>query len=179
MPGLREQTVLTPPSILDPLRSVWGEIICDPCAAPAGPLWIDCTACKGKGFKGRKLCRRCKAMGGAYYEDQVRAKYAIRQPDDGLAYLHPDRTFKNPPWGVLQPWLDHTALDGRQAWLVPSRSQRVWWRAWARQRDVVIDLNPVTFVGHHQSYPGPCSLGYDGADAQAVVDAFAALGSPR
>lgn len=153
--GKREQTVMTPPEILDPLREVWGKIAMDPCAPPqdAGSL--------------------------------VDADHEIRPPDDGLRYSWIDRTYCNPEYARMKSkpgergWLNPATEDGaRIAWLIPMRSHRVWWRRWAASCDVVIALDPIAFMDYPSKFPAPLVLGYRGADADAIVAAFAHIGSP-
>ncbi len=179
--GKREQTVLSPAKILKPLRSVWDRIQLDPCAAPVGPVWVPCTV---KGCKneppGRTACRHCHGAGGVLAYDQVRAQIPIRKSEggDGLAAPWCDRTYYNPPYDVLKPWLavDRIPNGARAAGLVPVRSHRTWWREWARRQDVVIYLNPFRFEGHSSTYPAPMCLGYKGHDHKEIVEAFAGLG---
>ena len=152
--GKREQTVLTPDLILGPLRSVWGEIVMDPCAP-------------------------------SDRESRVRAAYEICLPHDGLGIPWMDRTFVNPPYKELKPkknrpgWLHHDQIQpgARVAWLVPVRTQRRWWRAWANEVcDRVIYLDPFCFVGYDNVFPAPMCIGYQGHDSERIVEAFRELG---
>lgn len=179
-PGEREQTVLTPSKILQPLRNVWGgPINLDPCAAPEGPVWVACDGCKGTGKrKDGKPCK-CKPPHGAWWQHTVNALVEVRLPDDGLAFPWIDCTFCNPQYDTLEPWLAPQIEEGaRVAWLVPVRPHRRWWRRWARDCDAVIYLDPFAFVGHVQTIPIPICLGYVGHDVAAIVGAFADLGEP-
>lgn len=171
----REQTVFTPDLILDPLRSVWGGILFDPCAGPDGLVWVECTLCKGTGrTKAGKACTP-----GSLQRSSVNATHSIREPDDGLRYVWIDRTFVNPPFGTLEEWLaPQTAGLARVEWLVPVRPHRRWWRAWARTCDALIFLNPFAFKGHAQTFPAPLCAGYRGHDAAQIVEAYRELGEP-
>ena len=145
--GEREQTVLTPTLVLDPLRSVWGRIAFDPCAPPGKSL--------------------------------VDAEHEARLPLNGLAFRWIDRTYCNPPFVDLAPWLAPQIESGaRVAWLVPVRPHRRWWRTWARTLDTIVFLNPFAFVGHTQTFPAPLCVGYRGHDAAQIVEAYRDLGEP-
>ncbi len=145
------QTVITPPYLMNRLRSVWETITLDPCAAPKDlPTFVN-------------------------------AKYAIRLPDDGLKYKWPDRTFVNPPYKFLKDWTATYQLtdpDARVAWLVPLRSHRKWWLRWAVTSDVIIALAGVKFHGYSAKFPAPVGLVYFGYDHGEIVDAFSGVGAP-
>lgn len=178
-PGAREQTVLTPALVLDPLRSVWDVIAFDPSAPPPGPVWVACDLCEGTGIRKNARGRpcRCGPEHGAWYEHTVRAIHECRLPENGLAKRWIDRTYCNPEYAVLEPWLDPATTEAaRVAWLIPVRPHRKWWRAWARRCDLVVYLNPFAFVGHVQTIPIPICLGYRGADAAEIETAFREIG---
>lgn len=161
----REQTVGTPQKILDPLVNVWDRIEFDPCAAPEGPIEVRCP---------------CKKFGGepVQHAQTVVSTHTSRLPQDGLALTWIDRTFCNPPYKLLKPWLAPSIAPGaRVAWLVPVRPHRKWWRAWARDADVVVYLDPFKFLGHCQTFPAPMCIGYRGYDASTIVKAYEHLGS--
>jgi hypothetical protein len=125
--------------------------------------------------------RICCDVSGPPGDSLLNAEHVIRPPADGLAYIWPDRSYCNPEYKHLAPWLlhEHIAPDARVAWLVPVRPHRKWWRQWARERvDEIIYLDPLAFVGHTQAFPAPLCVGYRGPDAHKVADAFADLGSP-
>lgn len=178
----REQVTLTPPLIMDRVRVPWQRVGLDPSGAPEGWIWVPCGRCKGtmvhtvKGVS--KPCKHCEA-GGSWHVDYVQAEHTIRLPDDGLRYVWIDRTFVNPQYDALKSWLSHEGTgDGRLAWLIPVRTHRKWWRAWARTMDVVIYLDPFAFAGHCDKFMAPICLGYRGFDADVMVAAFADLGAP-
>lgn len=170
-PGPREQTVLTPEFLLAPLRTVWGGIVYDPCAAPEGPVWVACDYCKGTGTKKNgKPC--CDAPHGGWYEQTVNAEIECRLPVDGLAESWIDASFCNPEFAKLKQWLfPPIEPDARVAWLVPVRPHRKWWREWARTV-MVIYLNPFAFVGHKQSFPAPMCIGYRGPEIEAIKQLY-------
>lgn len=96
----------------------------------------------------------------------IGAAQEIRLPQDGLRVRWPDRTFVNPPYGELSRWLEPRAdWQDRWCWLVPVRSQRKWWREWARSLGTLIYLNPVKFVGYKQAFPAPLCLGFTETNA--------------
>lgn len=143
-------TVCTPRYILEPLIGAWGRVAFDPCAPPPR------------------------------IESQVGAEHCISLgPDEdpskpgqgGLRYKWPDRTFINPPYKYLKMWLAHEHYEphARRAWLIPVRSHRPWWRAWAKTMDAIVLLPPLKFVGFDAAFPAPVCLGYKGRDYQEVA----------
>ncbi len=166
--GEREQTALTGQPIADLLSAFWGPNGMDPCAAPLGPLWVPCMFCKGTGVKKGKTCRSCDGVGGCLQESSIRAEIEVRLPMDGLALPWVDKTFCNPPYKKLEPWLLHPFLLGRTIWYVPVRPNRKWWRKWARSCSVVVALNPQSFKGHKAMFPSALCLGFQGPKLEAV-----------
>ena len=161
MPGVREQTILTPGLVMDALRAAWGPVRCDPCAAPPKPFDMECPDCKGKGEKKGKPCSWCSSFGVVRVEDQVRAATAYRLTDgvDGLEQPWLDWSFVNGPWGDLRVWLDVTKPQDRAAWLVPMRCHRSWLMDWYDAVDHVIAMPPMKFEGHRQAMPFPVVIG--------------------
>ncbi len=150
-----EQEVCTPPDLIHAIvRAFGGPIELDPCSPSA----------------------------------QVPSFHAARrvrygQGADGLGGLSPDlawvdRTFVNPPFEELAPWLakamrEHDAvysgnpgLVPRDAWrcaiLCPLRSHRPWFRAAAAHAAETgggLTLLPgIKFVGHKTIFPAPLCL---------------------
>jgi len=72
------------------------------------------------------------------------------------------------PWGKplkmagLKDWLDHQikASEGRSIMVSPVRSNRRWWREWARCMTGIVFLDPHKFAGYKQAFPAPLCLGY-------------------
>lgn len=149
MPGLREQEILTPPSIIRALKALWPNgIALDPCC----PTW-------------------CNPTGAA-------RSYSGGEVDDGLREPWEDRTYANPPYGELKSWLA-TGLQWVEAgcdvvMLVPLRTHRKWFRldAW----DAVCFLDPLKFVGFDQAFPSALCVLYGGDDVAAFSVAFSPLG---
>ena len=155
----REQTVLTGEPICALLSAFWGRTALDPCAPPDGPIVVQCDRCK------RAIKPGCRNCGGAGYTTQtydLAPERAVRLPDDGLALDWADRTFINPPYGDLVPWLRETNPRYRMIWYVPSRPHRTWFRVWRATLTDVIALNPQRFRGHANTFPAPLVLGYRG-----------------
>ena len=161
--GEREQTVFTPASILAVPRALWGgRIAYDSCHGHAGVVLTKI---------GRWAAKEAQCPGGkpmpppeqwvemelaTRVESQVNAE---RWTDcDGLTQPWVDGTFANVPFGSLAEWLA-MSLEQRvdHVMLVPVRPHRKCWRKWAREMELVY-LNPVTFVGHDQSFPAPLCL---------------------
>ncbi len=149
MPGLREQEILTPPSILSAVRAVWPEgIALDPCC----PTWCNPTGAA------------CVLTGG--------------EKHDGLRESWEERTFANVPFGELEAWLGKATREAERIVeimvLGPVRSHRTWsgLGAWDR----VCLLRPVTFVGFKQAHPEPLCIRYAGTRLKRFDRAFSCLG---
>lgn len=157
--GKREQTVLTGEPILALLQTFWGRTALDPCAPPDGPIIVPCDRCK------REIKPNCRNCGGAGETEQtydLDPERAVRLPEDGLAVKWVDRTFCNPPYGALEPWLRDTDVEDRVIWYVPYRPQRRWFRAWAGSLTDLIALNPQRFKGYANQFPAALCLAYRG-----------------
>ena len=161
--GKREQTVLTDTAILNLLAALWPEgVALDPCAPPEGPITVPCDVKrKGKHPDDCKHCGGSSATTQRYTLDPARA---VRLPDNGLSLMWSSRTFCNPPYRDLAPWLHHDQIEpgAEVLWYVPCRPNRRWWRSWARGLDELIALNPQTFKGYKNQMPAPLVLGYRG-----------------
>ena len=126
--GKREQTVLTDEPILALLRAFWPEgVALDPCAPPEGPITVECDRCKGKGTKNDKPCTPCAGVGSTVQRYTLAPARAVRLPENGLAVMWPSRTFCNPPYATLGPWLHHATIEpgAEVIWYVPCRP--VFW----------------------------------------------------
>lgn len=99
MPGKREQTILTPPCVIEALQKLWPDgIALDPCAEPGQ--------------------RNVPAL--RHYEWPQR---------DGLSEEWADRTFCNPPYGDLKRWMLRSGGERvEHAMLVPVRTHRQWFQ---------------------------------------------------
>ncbi len=169
--GKREQTVLTGQSVVDFLGAFWGRTRLDPCAAPAGPVWVECCSCKGSGVKKGKSCKPCGGLGGSFQLDSINPERSVRisEGGDGLKEIWGSSTYVNPPYDDLAPWLLHEMVAGCTIWLVPVRPHRKWWRRWAKGTTVGY-LNPQKFKGHHQTFPGPLCLGMRHGDKELFTN---------
>lgn len=183
--GEREQTVFTPPEILAVPRALWGgRIAYDPCHGHPGFVLTK----KGRhATKADQIIREAPrrvptdlreqiAQGFAVYvESQVNAE---RRTDyQGLTAPWIDKTFCNPPYKTLEEWLEMSLKQTTDhVILVPVRPHRVWWRAWAREMEIVY-LNPVKFMGHDQCFPAPLCLARPGPSvAMTLVCEMMGLG---
>lgn len=127
--GHREQTILTPPCIIEALHTLWSEgIALDPCAAACAADNIPAT------------------------------KHYVYPDQDGLVLPWADKTYCNPPYGDLKKWLVKSATeDVEHVMLVPVRTHREWFQL--ANYDAVSFLRPLAFVGHKQAFPAPlCAL---------------------
>lgn len=91
----------------------------------------------------------------------VDADEYLYEEDDGLSRAWPPYAFCNPPWRYLKKWMRHADEQPEHMMFCPVRPNRKYWRDYACGK-VVFYLNPVTFVGYDQSYPGPTCLIYSG-----------------
>lgn len=135
-PKARKQDTLTPQIVTDFVRELWGSgIYLDPCATTDRRSTVDpCKSCVGP------------ELGGC----------------DGLCVEWPDRTFVNPPFSKLKPWLakaqEANEVGNRVVVLCPVRSGRVWWRAARDSAGTYVELNPFAFVGYEAAFPQPLCL---------------------
>lgn len=122
----------------------------------------------------------CKALWGQIALDPCWEGGAITDPEykfdivngqDGTKLGWVPKTFINPPYDSLQPWLEHGRKQPlEQVWLIPVRSHRRWWRKFRDEHlDVYVELNPIKFLGYQQFFPAPLLLGYTG---NQVADFF-------
>jgi hypothetical protein len=108
-----------------------------------------------------------------YYPEHERESFR-----DGLAPKRwPRRTFVNPPYNKLQPWLDRFRASSEVVALIPVRTHRKWYRATLEDCDAVAFLNPIKFAGYAQTFPAPMSALYRGLHAFRFKRAFGDLGS--
>lgn len=93
----------------------------------------------------------------------------VREAENGLAVPWVDRTFCNPPFNDLVPWLEKARAEAarprafleaprRIVLLVPFRSHRAWFsRALASADSVTLEPG-VRFVGFSSAFPAPIAL---------------------
>jgi len=130
--GKREQEVLTPPEIIVRVERAFGGLI------------------------GLDPCSPSKNA------PSFHALRRYHEHENGLDLPWFDRTFFNPPWDVLRPWLEKAeaeAKDGKRiVGLVPWRSRRLWFqRALASSTAATLE-GPVKFVGHKAAIPVDVTL---------------------
>lgn len=142
-----EQRIHTPMEILRPIAKLWPEgIACDPCGSPDS--LVDAGEVYGPEFKIK----------------------------DSLLVPWPDRSFVNPPYDNLKAFFAHGMRFEEQAWLIPVRSHRSWWRDARAACDVVAWLSPIAFVGFDQSFPAALAMFYRGRRRFDFHDLFSPLG---
>lgn len=179
MPGKREQDILSPPEILDPLAKLWGAPY--PTFDPFGSyqhtiayhtarlpddgqryVWPDLTY----GNPPYAMLARALVGSAASYPDAW---------DEGGKVTHRTKL------GAAPYYFGHE--DGRtKRWcfLIPVRSHRKWWRAITNRDYVeVFELDPLTFVGYPQSFPAPLCLLFTCVERGAIAAAFKGLGDLR
>ena len=165
-PGKREQEILTPPEILDPLRELWGgRPVFDPFGSERHAI-ADHTALLEDGTDGQQWTWPDRTFGNPPYGELERAMVGTKRgKPDGATY-----------------YLDH--VDGeisRWCFLIPVRSHRKWWRRVANRDHVtVLELDPVKFVGFDQAFPAPLCLMFTRAGRKSdIEDLFSHLGEIR
>lgn len=146
-----EQEVRTPPDVIARVVRAFG-----------GPTFA------GSGIA-LDPCAPSKSPPSFHADRYVRAG----EGSDGLGGLSPDltwpdRTYANPEFADLVPWLAKARLHAAQAHrprivlLVPARTHRAWFQAavlsTAALGGAVAFLGPVKFVGHKGAFPAPLCL---------------------
>lgn len=154
--GKREQRVYTPQCIVDLLLALWPEgIACDPCSGPES--LVPAQVRVEPPFNGCRYATRIRV-------DDPSTKRGYRYDPIGPLVLKswPRRTYINPPFGDLVPWIRQFLDDDtREALLlVPVRTHRKWWRPLLRRH--VLWLDPLEFVGYEAGFPVPLALVYRG-----------------
>lgn len=93
----------------------------------------------------------------------------VREAENGLAIPWGDRTFVNPPFDPLEPWLAKAQAEAarprafleaprRIVLLVPWRSHRAWFRRAIASADSVTIEPIVRFHGFKAGFPAPIAL---------------------
>lgn len=96
----------------------------------------------------------------------------VREAENGLLFPWVDRTYANPPFADLAPWLEKAHQTAREAeaeglcpriaLLVPARTHRAWFQdaliSCTRHNGAATFLRPVKFVGHKGAFPAPLAL---------------------
>ena len=94
------------------------------------------------------------------------AERYVREADDGLSVPWVDRTFANPPFDPLEPWLEKAVAEAarpsatprRIVVLAPWRSHRAWFRRALASADSVTIEPIVRFHGFRAGFPAPIAL---------------------
>jgi hypothetical protein len=92
----------------------------------------------------------------------VKAQRIVIPPENGLVIEWPERTYANPPYDDLQPWLTRYRRSWEVVLLVPVRTHRPWFRTALQRTSKIVFLDPITFVGFASSFPAPLCLLYRG-----------------
>lgn len=202
MPGARNQTVLTPQTVIDGLLALWPEGIAFDAAH--GPESIvpaaEKTSTRGllDSWPHRTYanppygaCLRNPARDGAAAHEHEVSKAAEKAA--AKAEKRKPRSIRRPDSievAGLGDWLEHQLerSEGESVVLAPVRTHRKWFRAWLRRLGAAVFLDPLKFEGYAQAFPAPLVLGfYIGPQARialveervvAFVRAFAHLGDP-
>ena len=158
--GEREQTVFTPLPVLSVVRGAFGgRIQYDPCHGHPG---IVLTKLGREAAKVKELpeSSAVQVQWGMAVEVESQVDAVEWTDTRGLIDDWRTGTFANPPYKTLAEWLEMSLKQPtNHILLIPVRPSRKWWRAFAREAEIVY-LNPVKFVGHDQSFPAPVCLAH-------------------
>lgn len=180
MPGVREQTVLTPEKVNAPLREMYPGGWYDPCPPHGTRGLIDPWTGPAYCNPPYGTCLRDPERDLATYTKEQ----AVREEQKAAHKLQNKRkTLKLKPFSVptasLEDWLRKSVLSNIEVVvLVPNRSHRKWMRTWKRQQDAIIEMDPLKFEGEKQAAPFPLVLGYRGPRVLDFVRIFRHLGDP-
>lgn len=143
----RPQGICTPQPIVDVVYEVWPQgIALDP-------------------------CHHAESIVSA---DRV---YDFSKGQNGLIQPWSSRTFINPPYDDLKRWFKKGRSEfGAQIWLVPNRTNRLWFREWRSSQSAFVELDPVKFLGYDNAAPFALILTYFGVDSDSFVAAAIGLG---
>lgn len=100
---------------------------------------------------------------------------AVLKFEDGLRFpFWPARTYVNPPYNDLRPWIERFERTEECVILTPVRTHRRWWRPVLYFH--ICWLNPIKFIGYEQTFPAPLALVYNGEREAAFKRATKGLG---
>jgi len=175
MPGTRNQTILSPESIAQGLRELWSDgVAYDPCYPDHGSegyiidaekrtstrglmdRWIHKTYANPP--YGKSLFDVDSQIDDLRLEEKLRAeakaagKKSVKWPKGSGLPLKK---------AGLKDWLDMQLKgEGESVLLCPNRTNRKWLREWRASVDALVELNPLSFLGHEQAFPAPLVLGF-------------------
>jgi hypothetical protein len=183
-PGERPQEIHTPRNILTAIRAMWPTIALDPCGSPEDIVDADCRYYVSPSVVQvqNKQGKPCLDKAG---RPKTKVLYIPGTPGevDGLSAPWRDYTYCNPPFQLLQDWLDKALCEGcsgkETLMLAPARTHRRWFRDGARTCSSICELDPVTFEGFGQSFPAPLWMLYWGTLTNLFEFEFNALGGVR
>lgn len=164
--GTRTQRVYTPREVVSVLDELWPEgVFCDPTAGP--DQLVDAMI---KIMPPANGCRYVDEIpligedGEAVWAPDAKGKLKLVYiPAPPGCPVWPERTYGNPEFGDLKPWIRQFAESWECVFLFPVRTNRTWWRRAILGPDVCRAwLDPIKFVGHDQAFPAPLVLAYRG-----------------
>lgn len=174
--GRRVQRVYTPPVIaVDILGALWPEgIMCDPCSGPDS--LVDAMIRVMPPANGCRYAIKIPRIGPDGEPVMVRNMLVYDEAPPGLP-VWPERTYLNPEFDALEPWLRQFSESHEAVVLAPVRSHRKWWRRYLLGADVERAwLDPLKFVGHAQTFPAPLVLAYRGERRHVYREAIKRAG---
>lgn len=186
--GTREQRIHTPAGVVRALRGLWPEgIALDPCGSPPDLAtriesggWVEYApgwwCARPETLDPKKPAPKPKNAEeiAAFFPPSIVGAADQCYPEigrDGLAEAWPERTYFNPPFDALAPWLAKYRAAWEVVGLVPVRTHRRWFRESIARSTSVHFLDPLKFVGHSAAFPAPLCLLYRGA-APSVLAHF-------
>lgn len=160
--GKRTQRVYTPPVVVSILDELWPEgILADVTAGP--DQIIDAMIRIMPPANGCRYVTKIPTLdeNGEHVRD-AKDKLVYEPAAPGLA-LWPERTYGNPEFDELEPWIRQFSESWEVVFMLPVRPQRKWWRAGILTPEVSKAwLDPLKFIGHEQCFPAPLVLAYRG-----------------
>lgn len=148
----RQHRIHTPAPIWDGLRNHWalyGGVQLDPCWSPDA------------------LERPPMVCYPEHEHEMMR---------DGLAIDWVPRTYCNPPFGKLKPWILKFTASWEVILLAPVRPHRRWYRHAMARHSAIVWLDPLCFDGYDHTFPAPLALMYRGERPMSFLRCFGELG---
>jgi hypothetical protein len=200
MPGVRDQVVYTPQSVVDGLLKFWPGGVAYDAAGADGSLVAATKTTEHRGlidpWPDRTYCN--PPYGASLFDPANEFETAAAEVRIRNAAKAAGKKSVKWPKGMpikkagLKDWLSFQLdmSEGESIMLVPNRTHRKWLRAWRREVHALVELDPLTFRGHKQAFPAPLVLGLVRVGPyvtevskvfhriQAFYRAFAHLGDP-